>query len=52
MQIGIDLGASKIESVVLSDDGKEHLREREYATKLQWDNKPYKKNSNRDWKKI
>ena len=29
MQIGIDLGASKIESVVLSDDGKEHLRERE-----------------------
>ena len=29
MQIGIDLGASKIESVVLSEDGKEHLRERE-----------------------
>ena len=31
MQIGIDLGASKIESVVLSDDGKEHLREREHT---------------------
>jgi fructokinase len=29
MQIGIDLGATKIESVVLSDDGKEHFRERE-----------------------
>ncbi len=28
MQIGIDLGASKIESVVLSNDGKEHFRER------------------------
>ena len=29
MQIGIDLGATKIESVVLSNDGKEHFRERE-----------------------
>ena len=29
MQIGIDLGATKIESVLLDDDGKEHLRERE-----------------------
>ena len=28
MAIGIDLGATKIESVVLSDDGKENLRER------------------------
>ena len=28
MQIGIDLGATKIESVVLSDDGIENLRER------------------------
>jgi fructokinase len=29
MHIGIDLGASKIESVVLDEKGKEHLRERE-----------------------
>ena len=29
MQIGIDLGASKIESVLLDKDGKEHFRERE-----------------------
>ena len=29
MQIGIDLGATKIESVVLSNDGQEHFRERE-----------------------
>ena len=29
MQIGIDLGATKIESVLLDKDGKEHLRERE-----------------------
>ena len=29
MQIGIDLGASKIESVLLDRDGKEHFRERE-----------------------
>jgi len=29
MQIGIDLGASKIESVLLDEDGKEHFRERE-----------------------
>ena len=28
MQIGIDLGATKIESVVLADDGIEKLRER------------------------
>ncbi len=29
MQIGIDLGATKIESVLLDKNGKEHLRERE-----------------------
>ena len=29
MQIGIDLGATKIESVLLDENGKEHLRERE-----------------------
>jgi len=29
MQIGIDLGATKIESVLLDQKGKEHLRERE-----------------------
>ena len=29
MQIGIDLGATKIEHVVLEDDGKELIRERE-----------------------
>ena len=29
MQIGIDLGASKIESVLLDKNGKEHFRERE-----------------------
>ena len=29
MQIGIDLGATKIESVLLDEKGKEHLRERE-----------------------
>jgi fructokinase len=28
MQIGIDLGASKIESVLLDDNGNEHHRER------------------------
>ena len=28
MQIGIDLGATKIESVVLLDDGTENFRER------------------------
>ena len=28
MQIGIDLGATKIESVLLDENGKEHLRER------------------------
>ena len=28
MQIGIDLGATKIEHVVLEDDGKELIRER------------------------
>ena len=33
MQIGIDLGATKIESVVLSNDGKEHFREREPSPK-------------------
>jgi fructokinase len=31
MQIGIDLGASKIESVLLDKDGKEHFREREMS---------------------
>ena len=31
MQIGIDLGASKIESVLLDKDGKEHFREREVS---------------------
>ena len=29
MQIGIDLGATKIETVLLDENGKEHLRERE-----------------------
>ena len=29
MQIGIDLGATKIESIVLDDKGEELLRERE-----------------------
>ena len=29
MQIGIDLGATKIESVLLDQNGKEILRERE-----------------------
>ena len=29
MQIGIDLGATKIESVLLDENGKEHLRERD-----------------------
>ena len=52
MQIGIDLGASKIESVVLSDDGKEHLREREHTPQSYNETIKYKKNSNRDWKKI
>ena len=33
MQIGIDLGATKIESVLLDENGKEHLREREKSPK-------------------
>ena len=31
MQIGIDLGATKIESVVLSEEGRELYREREQS---------------------
>ena len=33
MQIGIDLGATKIESVLLDQNGKELLREREQTPK-------------------
>ena len=33
MQIGIDLGATKIESVLLDENGKEHLRQRENSPK-------------------
>ena len=33
MQIGIDLGATKIESVLLDDNGSEHLRNRKDSPK-------------------
>ena len=34
MQIGIDLGATKIESVVLNEDGSESFRERIECPKI------------------